>query len=411
MNLKPKNLQTYKSKTAEAALVAMENGTVQEFHDSLPKLKPKTIVTHADSETRPHHPYGPSSLKNYEACPSYKSRGGTNPIAEAGTRIHEAIEKNHPGLLIDPTEQQLAEVCLDFLADIRAARASSSNLVATHQEIFLNMQFDGHDTFGTADLLDIYEDGDACCYDWKTGFGKVDDAEINSQVASYALGAFQKFPEIKRIQFYLVLPRRQEVSVAEFSRDDIPKITLRLSTIIRRAIELAGKEFNPQEGVCDYCAFQGSCKALAAKALIIGNKAGFDVPSNISMDGSPEDKAKLLKLANLIGGWSEMVKKELLRQALEEGQEITGYRLDQRKTPRTIESPLLGFAALSDMMTFEEFLSACTRVSVVELEKIVAEKAEKGQKAHAKHALEDRLRDKGALKEEGVIHLLKAIRQ
>lgn len=106
-----------------------------------------------------------------------------------------------------------------------------------------------------------------------------------------------------------------------------------------------------------------------------------------------------------------MVKKELLRQALEEGQEITGYRLDQRKTPRTIESPLLGFAALSDMMTFEEFLSACTRVSVVELEKIVAEKAETGQKAHAKHALEDRLRDKGALKEEGVIHLLKAIRQ
>jgi hypothetical protein len=373
--------------------------------------KTQTIQTHVDPETRPHAEHSPSSLKNFEACPSYKGKGGTNPIAEAGTRIHTAIERGNPGLLIDPTEQQLAEVCLDFLSDIRGARQSSANLVATHQEVFLEVDLGDHSTFGTSDLLDIYSDGDACMFDWKTGFGAVEDCETNSQAAAYALGSFQKFPEIERIQFYLVLPRRQEVSVAEFKRTDVPALQLRLGTIIARAKELAGKEFNPVEGVCDYCAFQGSCKALAGKALVIGKKAGFDVPSNISMDGTPEDKAKLLKLANLLSGWADDVKKELLRQALEEGAEITGYRLDQRKTPRTIESPLLGFAAVSDMMSFEEFLGACTRVSVVGLERIVADKADKGQKANAKHALEDRLRDKGALKEEGVIHLLKAIRQ
>ena len=63
------------------------------------------------------------------------------------------------------------------------------------------------------------------------------------------------------------------------------------------------------------------------------------------------------------------------------------------------------------MMTFEEFLSACTRVSVPTLEKIVAEKADRGQKGNVRQQLEDRLRDKGALKEEGVIHFLKPIRK
>lgn len=371
----------------------------------------QNITTHADPETRPHAEHSPSSLKNYEACPSYKGRSGTNPIAEAGTRIHTAIEKSNPSLLIDPVEQQLADICLDFLADIRGARKSSANLVSSHQEIFLDIEFDGHSTFGTSDLLDIYDDGDATMFDWKTGYGAVEDCETNSQAAAYALGVFQKFPQIQRIQFYLVLPRRQEVSFAEFTRDHIPSITLRLSTIIARAKELAGSVFNPIEGVCDYCAYQGSCKALAGKALVIGKKAGFDVPSNITLDGTPEEKAKLLKLANLLAGWSEEVKKELLRQALEDGAEITGYRLDERKTPRTIESPMAGFAAISDMVTFEEYLSACTRVSIPTLEKIVGEKAAKGQKAHIRQEMEDRLRDRGVMKEEGKIHLLKAIRQ
>jgi RecB family exonuclease len=373
--------------------------------------KHKPITTHADPETRPHAEHSPSGLKNFAACPSYKSKGGSNPIAEAGTRIHTAIEKGNPQLLLDGEEQALAESCLNFLDDLRRARKSSADLVASHQEIFLEVDLGEHSTFGTCDLLDIYSDGDATLLDWKTGYGSVDDAENNFQGFCYTLGAFAKFREIERIQLYFVLPRRHEVSFAEFTRADIPRLSLAISTIIARAKELAGVEFSPAEGVCEYCAFQGSCKSLAGKALQVGQKAGFDVPSNIGWDGTPEEKAKLLKLANLLSDWADATKKEILRQALEEGVEIPNYRLESRKTPRTIEAPLLGFAAVSDMMTFEEFLGACTRVSVVELEKIVAEKADRGQKGNARMALECRLRDKGALKEEGVIHVLKAVRK
>jgi len=379
--------------------------------------KPKPITTHVNPETRPHAEFSPSSLKMFEACPSYVGREGTNPIAEAGTRIHTAIEKNNPGLLLDPEEQALANVCLEFLDDVRRDKAGTASLVRSHQEIHLKMDLGDHGTFGTADLVDLYDDHSANVFDWKTGFGAIDDAEINLQAIAYSIGVFQLFNDVERINFYFVIPRRHEVSVAEFTRGDLGKLALRVGTVIARAKEARASTyqdpqyFTPTEGVCDYCAKQGTCRALASKALLLGKRAGFDVPNNVSTDGTPEDVSKLLKLANLMAEWADLTKKEILRKALEEGLEVPDFRLQERKTPRTIESPLLGFAAVSDMMTFEEFLSACTRVSVVQLEKIVADKADRGQKGNVRQQLEDRLRDKGALKEEGVIHLLKAIRK
>lgn len=378
-------------------------------------LKPMTptIVQHTDPTTRPHAEFSPSALKNFEACPAYRGRSGSNPIAEAGTRIHTAVEKEDPSLLHDETEQLLAKWCLDFLYEQRGDRARTSDLIASHQEIWMEMPLGDHSTSGTCDLLDIYQARGTTVkkgvmYDWKTGFGAVEDAEYNTQIWAYTYGVFEKFPELTELAFFLVLPRRQEISYATFTREDIPRIKLRLSTIIARA-KLA-TEYSPTEGVCDYCAKQGSCTALAEKALVIGQKSGFDVPSSISLDGTPQDRSKLLKLANILQGWCEETKKELLRQALEEGAEIPGFRLDQRRTPRSIAEPLMGYEAVKELVSLEEFLLACTRVSVPTLEKFVSERAPKGKKAEAKQHLEDVLRDKGALREEGSIHILKAIK-
>lgn len=366
------------------------------------------IITHADSATRPHAKYGPSSLKMFEACPSYASKGGTNAIAQAGTRIHEAVEKGDPTLLVDEAEQSLAQWALSFLEHVRRER--NVKLSDSHQEIYLEMSLGKHQTYGTCDLLDLYSDGTGVLMDWKFGFGKVDDAEINSQVQAYAYGAFQKFPSLQSLDCYLVLPRRQEITHATYNRADMDRIKLRLGTIIARASESAGKEFRPTEGVCDYCASQGSCKALAEKALVLGQKAGFDVPQSISLDGTPENKGKLLKLANILEEWCAATKKELLRQSLEEGAEIQGYRLDQRRTPRTVDNPLLAWDSVKDLVTLEEYLLSCTRVSVPQLEKYVSDKAPKGKKSEAKQNLEDVLRESGAMREESTIHLLKPIR-
>jgi hypothetical protein len=366
------------------------------------------IITHKDSASRPHAQYGPSSLKMYESCPSYQPRGGTNAIAEAGTRIHEAVEKEDPTTLVDEVERSLAEWALAFLAHVRREKSASTNLVADHKEIFLEMQLGDHSTYGTCDVLDLYNNGTGVLLDWKFGFGGVPDAEVNAQVQAYAYGAFQKFPDLNELACYLVLPRRQEITHAIYQRSDMGRIRLRLSTIIARA-KLA-EEYNPTEGVCDYCSNQGRCKALAEKALVIGQKAGFEVPATLSLNGTPREKGQLNKLAQLMEGWAGEVKKELLRQALEEDAEVSGYKLDQRRTPRAISNPLLGYDAVKDLVSIEEYLLACKSVSVPELEKFVAERAPRGHKAEAKQHLEDVLKQNGALREEGVVHLLKPIR-
>jgi hypothetical protein len=344
----------------------------------------------------------------YESCSSYKRREGTNPIAEAGTRIHEAVEKEDPSVLVDEVERSLAEWALSFLAHVRREKSASANLIADHKEIFLEMQFGDHGTYGTCDVLDLYSDGSGVLLDWKFGFGGVDDAETNSQIQAYAYGAFQKFPELNELACYLVLPRRKEITHAIYKRSDMPRISLRLSTIIARA-EVA-ESYNPTEGVCDYCSNQGRCEALKERALVIGQKAGFEVPATLSLNGTPKEKGQLNKLAQLMEGWAGEVKKELLRQALEEGAEVSGYKLDQRRTPRAVDNPLVGYEAIKDLVSIEEYLLACSRVSIPELEKFVAERAPRGHKAEAKQHLEDVLRQSGAPRAEGVVHLLKPIK-
>ena len=375
-----------------------------------PMPTPTTPKDVPDHSARKHAEHSPSSLKMFEACPSYEKRSGTNVMAESGTRIHEAIDANDTSLLTEE-EKAIADYCTAFRRHVHSEmRKAGRQLVRELHEVVLDIRASNESTFGSADLIEIYDDGHAVLMDWKTGFTAVDDASHNAQVAAYVLGAFQAHPEIKRIDAYLVLPRRQEISFASFELADVPRLKLRIGTIIARAKELKGKEHNPTEGVCDYCNARGTCKALANKALEIGQKAGFDVPASVSYDGSPDDRAKLLKLANLLSQWCDDTKKELLRQAIDEGAEIPGYRLDQRRTPRAIDNPVAGFEAIKGMVTVEEFLSAASRISVASLEKIVAEKAPRGSKEKAKEQLEDLLRDANAMKDEGTVHVLKAIK-
>lgn len=365
---------------------------------------------HPDHGARGHAEHSPSSLKYFEACPSFAKTDGSSAMADIGTRIHEALDAEDLSRL-GPEEAPLAEYCLQFRDYIRASKQPAT-IKRQYKEIRLTVELgEGVSTYGSVDLFETFSDNTGILMDWKTGYNAVDDCEINSQVWAYTLGAFQKFPEIEKIDTYLVLPRRQEVSHFQFTRADMERMALRLGTIILRAKQLKGEVFTPQEGVCDYCGNRARCQALADKALKIGRMASFDVPESVDVvHGKPEDKAKLLKLANLLTSWADDVKKELLRQALEESAEIPGYRLDQRRVPRSIPSPVLAYNALKDFLSLDEFLAAAGKISVTALEEAYSSKAPKGKKSAFKAQLIDTLTDAGAISQDGVIHLLKPIK-
>jgi SWI/SNF-related matrix-associated actin-dependent regulator 1 of chromatin subfamily A len=389
--------------------------TTPEAKVTTPEAKVTSSETQANAGgahiERKHAEHSPSSLKMFESCPSYKKRDGeTNAIAEIGTRIHEAIETGDMSKL-DPQQIELAEYCLAFRTWVQGQKKAAGLLsIKTLEEVRIAIQLPPTDgTFGSFDYLEIFNDNSAVLLDWKTGFHPVDDAEQNAQVWAYALGILQKWKQIKTLDCYLVMPRRAEVSHATFTRDDMGRMSLRLGTIIMRAKELSGKEYTPTEGVCDYCGNRGSCQALATTALKLSQKSGFMVPDSIDLSQATEtDKASLYKLAVLMEKWCEDTKKELMRQTLEEGLSMPGYYLDQRKSPRTIDAPVVAWNALKEKLTLEEFLSAASRISVSALETLYSEKAPKGKKGAWKEELNEILEESSALKEPGVINILKA---
>jgi len=60
-----------------------------------------------------HAKHSPSSLGYKEICPAFRGRSGTNPAAEEGTLMHEALEKDDFSKL---NEEQafLCGLCRDY---------------------------------------------------------------------------------------------------------------------------------------------------------------------------------------------------------------------------------------------------------------------------------------------------------
>jgi superfamily II DNA or RNA helicase len=374
-----------------------------------PPMPTDTTSDTIDHSSRDHAEHGPSTLEKFEICPGYRPRGGTNWAADRGTRIHEALEAEDISRLVDPDEQAIAQKCYDYVQSL--IESKGGRVLETHKEIRVDIELGGGEsTFGTCDLGLMFSETEMVLLDYKTGYGSVQDAEINAQAWAYTIGAFQRFEKIEKIDFFFLLPVRDEVSHATFTRSQLREMQLRLQTIIKRAKD--GKIFNPQPGVCDYCSNQASCPALAKKALLIANKypeAGFPIPQDITgAEASAEDLAALLKLAPIMESWAEGIKKLALSKALEEGWELPGFRLQERKTPRSVTSALQAYEAIKDSVSITDFLAACTKVSVPDLESYFAESIPRGKKGQAKQQLVDRLTDAGCLKQEGTIHVLKA---
>lgn len=384
------------------------------------KPQPTTPAMSAQATEKPAHAeFSPSALKYFERCPSYLRREGTNEIAERGTRIHEALETGDFSKLQDDDELNVANICRSFVADL--VHSKGWKQIDRINELRLDIDLgDGTSTFGTCDVF-VQSGKQALMVDFKTGWGKIDDAEQNSQAQAYVLGAFQKFPEIETIEFYFAIPHRDEVSFATYNRADMGRIALRFNTVIRKA-ELArdGKldvkqAFNPGHGLCEYCGRQSTCPALASTMLELAKRyEGENIQLPPTVDGlqtnDPKVLAELLKLAPIAEAWAASIRKRCIDLAVQEGVDFPGFKRVERRAARKILSAHGAFEQVKDVMPVDEFLKVCDSVSIGKLEEAYASHAPKGKKANSRQILECRLKDAGLLKEEQGFTYLKQIK-
>lgn len=366
------------------------NKTVTEVN----KTVTEATKTAAEVNKPAHAPFSPSKLSYLSKCPSYESDTTPSSAAEEGTLLHKAWETSNFDILqTDEQKQQLAKIqkfCEKFLA-------SGSVLRETYLDSGIP------DVWGTADFIHSDGNGEVTIVDAKFGRGSIPAQPENYQALAYTLGAFRKFQEAKRVTFYFLSPRRDEVDCHVYYISDIPEILAKVQSVVSSVLEKRDKVHNTGHH-CLWCSKKSICPAVTATALSVAQQIAPEKPlqSKLSVEHlqTPEQLAKALDVVRLLTdektGWAAQVKAKALAMARDELIQIPGYHLEEAQTKRTVADAVLGYQAVKEYLTIEEYLKA-TSVTAKAIEDLVGEKAPRGQKAKIKLEISEKLAASGVL--------------
>lgn len=340
-----------------------------------------------------------------------------------GSRIHAALETDDFSILHNDWEVKLAEACVSARANMLTHLKFTPK--ETHREIRLDIDLgQGVHTFGTSDELMINGDT-GVKIDWKTGRNGVDPAETNVQAQAYVLGAFQKFSQLETLHFIFILPQRDEISYATYTRADMERIQTRLRSIVLNAmstLQLFAEKadippglLNPQSKVCCYCANIDRCPAISQIILdIVKRYADSDIDIPDIVHGSeihdPAVIAKLLPLLPIAESWAAGMRQRSKSMVTEDGYDIPGYEMKERAGSKSIASARAAWDVVKDKMSIEEFLDQVQDIPFNAIADVIYAKAPRGNKTRAKNEFEDALRDNDALIDKPKTTFLAAIK-
>ena len=318
-----------------------------------------------------HHKLGPSTLKWVEICAGYRSSNETNPMAEEGTMLHEAVENNDMEGL-DDVQIALVQKCLDYAKPFEA----EADEVLDEERLTIKLYDDSY--VPIHGMTSVFGTGDKICtkkvkkhidlLDWKFGVNKVDDADVNIQGQAYAVGAMDRFPWAETITVHFILPRRDEVTTHTYTRDDIEKARDRIRLIVDRALSDDPK-LNPNTESCKFCGRRVDCPALANELLPLARK--YDSSSDDfklalwqnadpALVTDPETLSKMKRVAQVVDNWKKAVDRRALDLAVEEGLEIPGYNLYYRNPTMKIDDAIKAFESIKNFVSADDFQKACT---------------------------------------------------
>lgn len=288
-----------------------------------------------------------SSSKMWIACPpaarlNAAAADTSSEYAQQGSEAHQLAEfkvKHSLGDNIkDPTESltyfdnEMAD-CTDSYAlymteQIEKAKQHCKDpIVLIEQRVDFSKWVPGG--FGTADAI-IVSDDVLTIIDLKYGLGVLVDAEKNSQMMCYALGALQLFDgiyDIEKISMTIFQPRREHISTYEVSKKELFDWA---DTILKPAAQLASKgegEFKAGEH-CRFCKVKAACRKRAEYNLELA-QYDFKMPDTLEDD---EIEIILSKVDDLIS-WGADIKEYALQQALN-GKEWKDWKVVEGRSNR-----------------------------------------------------------------------------
>jgi hypothetical protein len=354
-------------------------------------------------EEKEHSEHSPSSLKEKAKCPGFRNdQTRDKTAANRGNLGHLATEKENLDMIPpdDPKLREAVEMCLRYLSALRKPLVNAREL----REQRYNML----DQFGHVDHIILHGDKGELV-DYKFAFGEY--VADSPQFWAYAVGLWDAHPEVEQLTVHVLLPFRGVIDRETWTRgEDYDRLSAQTAAIIAAARRDDASTYLTGAH-CAWCARQASCPKLSSLALTIASEykadeltlpAQYD-PANIS---DPHVIAFAKKAAPIMRSWADKVDARALEMRMQEGIEIPGFELAERKSPFKITNAQAAWETVKDKITPEAF-AACAEVKIGELEKAIARTAKRGEMARSKEQLRDALVDADAAKSEGTYHYLK----
>lgn len=352
---------------------------------------PQTIGN-IDHAARAHAVLSASSSHRWLMCPpsvklSEQLEDKPSAYAEEGTFLHELSEmKLHRYLGDVPPEvleaqyaehrdndfysdeaenvtDEYVDFCIETIESVRASCPDPLILVE-HRLDFSEYVPDG---FGTGDLV-IVADGVLEIADFKGGRGVRVEADHNSQLMLYGLGALLEFDplyDIKTVRMTIVQPRLNNISTYETTAEELVRWA---KTEVRPKALLAAKgegEFCAGEW-CRFCKARYTCRKRSEYHMRLAER-DFKQPDLLT----DEEILDILPVAESLNNWVQDLISYATQQAVN-GKAWPGYKLVAGRSVRryTSETEVIKAATESGFTDIYK----TTLLSVGDLEKRMGRK-------------------------------------
>lgn len=344
---------------------------------------------------RVHAPNSPSKLKNKEISPAWidDPLADEHPVTAEGTLCHEALDTGNTAALNDD-QLRMVQMCREF-QDVVLPGADC------HKEVKLDV-LDG--MWGYADLVKVLGK-EAALIDYKFGFNPQEPAESNPAAQAYVLGVFRKWPEVERVKVYYLYPRLDEVSSAEFTREDIPRIETRVRLIVEKARDATPEVCRWSAETCRFCGHRFNCPTLRKAVLPIAEryagKHDISLPdfSDLETLADAEAFSRLMEVAPVLEALADSIKRNAVRFRQETGVEIPGYELRERAGRKLFLNSVMIAAKLRELGWSDDQIFSATVFNSTELERVVGDLAPARGKARLLRKVLDTLEDAGLVDE------------
>lgn len=321
-----------------------------------------------------------SSSKQWLHCPPSARLQENFPndssvYAEEGTWAHELGEykikkylherkKRPQSEFLTEEIDQATDVYADFVISIieEMKRNGSEPLCLVEERLdFSHIVPDG---FGTGDMVIIGKDEDGCgllhICDYKNGKGVFVDADHNSQMMLYAIGALNAYGYIygiETVRMSVIQPRLENISTFEMAAEDLRAWGESIRPIAKMAFEGKGEQ-HPGDW-CRFCRAKPVCKACMEEALSLAREEFLDLEEGAlseqveetdataaySPDGSApvfrspglvsfQELVKVLPTLNRISSWIESVFAFVSGEAINHGVPVEGYKVVEGRSRR-----------------------------------------------------------------------------